>query len=153
MVSKRFPLFLHESCALGRDARDAIRDDASREKLHWEFAVLRFLRGASGKGDRCLVSVEADTGQKVWHVEPANETASSESSCDMYDFICFVSVSCFSVLIRTILLCTRIATGYLYFFGSADLYWMIKKFLSLLARSTNKLYIKLDYMFVYADYS
>jgi len=48
-ISKRFPLFLHESRrTLGAPAGDAVRDDAPRKELHREFAVLRFLRGPSG---------------------------------------------------------------------------------------------------------
>lgn len=57
------------------DAGDAVRDDASREKLHREFAVLWFLRGPpgdGGEGGGLLVSLGAGTGQEVRRAGPGN---------------------------------------------------------------------------------
>lgn len=114
---KAFSVILAWIRAFGTDARDAIRDDASREKLHREFAVLWFLRGphgGSGEGSGFPVSVGAGTGQEVWHAEPGNRRVKwhrqrAHATCTrMIWFVLFQFR--LSVLIRTVPFCaTRIA--------------------------------------------
>lgn len=94
-VSKRFPLFLHESRFV--DAGNAVRDDAPRKELHREFAILWFLRGSSGgggEGGGLLVPVGAGTRQEIRRAGPGDRRVErhrprAHATCMIW-FVCFI---------------------------------------------------------------
>lgn len=161
MVSKRFPLFLHESVRSARMQEMPYVMMHHEKKLQREFAVLRFLRGphgGSGEGSGCLVSVGAGTGQEVWHAEPGNRRVKwhrqrAHATCTrMIWFVLFQFR--LSVLIRTVLLhATRIARINYRFFQFSRLLLADQEIVIFVSWIYNELYVKLDYMFIYADYS
>lgn len=83
---------------MASDAGEAVCDDAPRKELHWEFAILRFLRGPSGgggEGSGLLVPVGAGTGQEIRRAGSGDRRVErhrprAHATCMIW-FVCFIS--------------------------------------------------------------